>query len=57
MRTIDSVLARRMPCYDTRVDYEAAIVTKNARPWIRAFMKYGFCWPKPATTKQQPATV
>ena len=56
IRTIESVLVRRKPYHDMMIDYDAAIVAKNARRWIRAFKKYGFCWPKPATTKLQPAT-
>ena len=55
IRTIYFVLARRKPYHDTTVDYEAAIVAKSAPRWIRALKKYGY-WPKPASTKTQPAT-
>ena len=55
IRTIYFVLARRKPYHDTTVDYEAAIVAKSAPRWIRALKKYGY-WPKPPSTKTQPAT-
>jgi transposase len=45
IRTIYFVLSRRQPYQDPIVDYEAAVVAKNAPRWIRALKKYG-CWPK-----------
>jgi transposase len=54
IRTIYFVLARRKPYHDTKVDYEAAIVAKNAPRWIRALKKYGY-WPKPGPMKPQAA--
>jgi transposase len=44
IRTIYFVLARRQPYHDPVVDYEAAVVAKNAPRWIRALKKYGY-WP------------
>ena len=45
LRTIYVVLARRKPYRDATVDYEAAMVAKNAPRWIRALKKYGY-WPE-----------
>lgn len=55
LRTIYFVLVRRQPYHDTTVDYEAAIVAKNAPRWIRALKKYGY-WPKPAAANPATAT-
>jgi transposase len=55
LRTIYFVLVRRQPYQDTTVDYEAAIVAKNAPRWIRALKKYGY-WPKPAAANPATAT-
>ena len=50
IRTIYFVLARRQPYQDPNVDYEAAMVAKNAPRWIRALKKYGY-WPKPPAAR------
>jgi hypothetical protein len=38
-------LSRHEPYRDSRVDYEAMSVARNAPCWIRALKKYGY-WPK-----------
>jgi transposase len=53
IRTIYFVLARRRPYQDPMVDYEAAVVAKNAPRWIRALKKYGY-WP--TAQAAQPVT-
>ena len=55
IRTIYFVLTRRKPYHDTTVDYEAAIVTRNAPRWIKALKKYGY-WPKAAAANPATAT-
>jgi transposase len=54
IRTIYFVLVRRRPYRDTTVDYEAAIVAKNAPRWIRALKKFGY-WPKAEAAKPAAA--
>jgi transposase len=53
IRTIYFVLARRQPYQAPIVDYEAAVVAKNAPRWIRALKKYGY-WP--TAPAAQPVT-
>lgn len=55
IRTIYFVLARRKPYRDPMVDYEAAMVAKNAPRWIRALKKYGY-WPRAQAAQPVTAT-
>ena len=49
IRTIYVILNRREPYRDSRIDYQAAAVSKNAPRWIRALKQFGY-WPTtPAT--------
>ena len=49
IRTIYVILTRREPYRDSRIDYQAAAVSKNAPRWIRAMEQFGY-WPTtPAT--------
>jgi transposase len=45
LRTLFVLLSRHEPYRDSRVDYEAMSVARNAPRWIRALKKYGY-WPK-----------
>ena len=44
IRTIYVILRRREPYRDSRIDYQAAAVSKNAPRWIRALKQFGY-WP------------
>jgi transposase len=44
LRTTFFVLTRRQPYRDSRFDYEAQAVAKNAPRWIRGLKKFGY-WP------------